>query len=99
MSANDNVVSFLHIEDAAISTQLALGWPPGVYSIVDDEPAAASDWLPRYASEIGAPPPPRSAGRDPLLSRGVTNRKARREQGWTPRHPSWRAGFVAARAP
>jgi nucleoside-diphosphate-sugar epimerase len=97
MSANENVVSFLHIDDAAISTQLALDWAPGVYNIADDEPAAASDWLPRYASEIGAPPPPRSAGRDPLLSRGVTSQKARRQHGWSPRHPSWRAGFVAAR--
>jgi nucleoside-diphosphate-sugar epimerase len=97
MPANENVVSFLHIEDAAISAQQALGWPAGAYNIADDEPAAASDWLPRYAAEIGAPPPPRAAGRDPLLSRGVTSQKARRERGWTPRHPSWRAGFVSAR--
>jgi nucleoside-diphosphate-sugar epimerase len=94
MPANENVVSFLHIEDAAISAQHALGWPAGTYNVADDEPAAASDWLPRYAAEIGAPPPPRATGRDPLLSRGVTSQKARREQGWTPRHPSWRAGFV-----
>jgi nucleoside-diphosphate-sugar epimerase len=96
MPANENVVSFLHIEDAAISAQQALGWPAGTYNIADDEPAAASDWLPQYAAEIGAPPPPRAAGRDPLLSRGVSSQKARK-QGWTPRHPSWRAGFVGAR--
>jgi nucleoside-diphosphate-sugar epimerase len=97
MPANENVVSFLHIEDAAISAQQALGWPAGTYNIADDEPAAASDWLPHYATEIGAPPPPRAAGRDPLLSRGVSSQKARREQGWTPRHPSWRAGFTGTR--
>jgi nucleoside-diphosphate-sugar epimerase len=96
MPANENVVSFLHIEDAAISAQQALGWPAGTYNIADDEPAAASDWLPKYAAEIGASPPPRAAGRDPLLSRGVTSQKAR-EQGWTPRHPTWRAGFIGAR--
>ena len=95
MRANENVVSFLHIDDAAISAQQALGWPAGTYNIADDEPAAASDWLPRYAAEIGAPPPPRAAGRDPLLSRGVTSQKAR-GQGWTPAHPSWRAGFLGA---
>ena len=94
MPANENVVSFLHIEDAAISAQQALGWPAGTYNIADDEPAAASEWLLQYAAEIGAPPPPRAAGRDPLLSRGVTSQKARSEQGWTPRHASWRAGFV-----
>jgi nucleoside-diphosphate-sugar epimerase len=96
MPANDSVTSFLHIEDVAISTQMALGWPAGVYNIADDDPAAASEWLPVYAEEIGAPPPPRATGRDPLLSRGVTSQKAR-AQGWTPRHPTWRAGFVAAR--
>jgi nucleoside-diphosphate-sugar epimerase len=96
MPINENVVSFLHVEDAASSARQALGWPAGTYNIADDEPAATADWLPRYAAEIGAPPPPSAAGRDPILSRGVTSEKARREQGWTPRHPSWRAGFVAA---
>jgi nucleoside-diphosphate-sugar epimerase len=93
MPANDSVTSFLHIEDAAISTQIALGWPAGVYNIADDEPAAASDWVPQYASEIGAPPPPRATGRTPVLSRGVTSRKAH-EHGWSPSHPSWRAGIA-----
>jgi nucleoside-diphosphate-sugar epimerase len=96
MPANENVVSFLHIEDAASSAQQALGWRAGTYNVADEEPAAASEWLPQYAAEIGAPPPPRAAGRDPILSRGVTSEKARGEQGWTPRHPSWRAGFVGA---
>jgi nucleoside-diphosphate-sugar epimerase len=94
MPANDNVVSFLHIDDAAISAQEALDWPAGTYNIADDEPAAALDWLPQYAAEIGAPPPPRAAGRDPILSRGVSSEKARRERGWAPRHRSWRAGFI-----
>jgi nucleoside-diphosphate-sugar epimerase len=93
MPANESVTSFLHIEDAAISTQLALGWPAGVYNIADDEPAAVSDWLPLYASEIDAPPPARAAGREPMLSRGVSSQKAH-EHGWTPRHPSWRAGIA-----
>jgi nucleoside-diphosphate-sugar epimerase len=96
MPASENVVSFLHIEDAAISAQHSLGWLAGTYNVADDEPAAAGDWLPQYAAEIGAPPPPRVAARSPILSRGVTNQKARRQQGWTLRHPSWRARFVRA---
>jgi nucleoside-diphosphate-sugar epimerase len=95
MPANENVVSFLHVEDAAISTVMALGWPAGAYNIADDEPALTSEWLPRYASEIGAPPPPRATGRAPILSRGVTSQKAH-EHGWAPRHPTWRAGFLTA---
>ena len=28
--------------------------------------------------------------------RGASNAKAKRELGWTPRHPSWRTGFAEA---
>jgi hypothetical protein len=31
-------------------------------------------------------------------ARGVSNAKAKRELGWTPRYPSWRQGFVEAYA-
>jgi nucleoside-diphosphate-sugar epimerase len=93
MPADESITSFLHIEDAAISTLLALGWPAGAYNIADDDPAAASDWVPQYAAEIGAPPPPQATGRTPVLSRGVTSQKAH-AQGWTPRHPTWRAGIA-----
>jgi hypothetical protein len=27
--------------------------------------------------------------------RGASNKKAKRELGWTPAHPSWREGFAA----
>jgi hypothetical protein len=29
-------------------------------------------------------------------TRGASNAKAKRELGWTLRHPSWREGFAAA---
>lgn len=31
-------------------------------------------------------------------ARGASNAKARRELGWTPRHPTWRTGFFIAYA-
>jgi hypothetical protein len=31
-------------------------------------------------------------------ARGASNAKAKRELGWTPRHPRWRDGYVAAYA-
>jgi nucleoside-diphosphate-sugar epimerase len=31
-------------------------------------------------------------------ARGASNAKAKRELGWTPRHPSWRTGFFATYA-
>jgi nucleoside-diphosphate-sugar epimerase len=96
MPANENVTSFVHVEDAARAAMLALDWPAGVYNIVDDDPASARVWLPRYAAEVGGPPPRQVDGKDALMSRGISNAKAKRQVGWSPRHPSWRAGFLEA---
>lgn len=98
LAANENVTSFLHVDDAALTARLALDWPPGIYNIVDDEPALAATWLPRYAAAVGGPPPMSVAGRDALMSRGAFNQKARRARGWVPLHASWRAGLVEALA-
>ena len=102
------VSSFIHLDDAAAATVLALGHDgAGIYNIVDDEPAPMRDWLPVLANALGAKPPrhvPRWLAR--LLmgeglammteSRGAANAKAKRELGWTLRYPSWRQGFTAA---
>jgi 2-alkyl-3-oxoalkanoate reductase len=103
------VSSFIHLEDAAAATVLALDHDgAGIYNVVDDEPAPAREWLPVLAEVLGAKPPrhvPRWLARlvagDAAVvmgteSRGASNAKARRELGWTPRYPSWRQGFVAA---
>jgi nucleoside-diphosphate-sugar epimerase len=94
MPINENVISFLHVEDAARAAVLALDWPAGIYNIVDDDPAPAREWLPRFAAEVGGPTPPQVDGKDALMSRGLSNAKAKRQVGWSPLHPSWRAGFL-----
>jgi nucleoside-diphosphate-sugar epimerase len=101
--------SFVHLEDAAAATVLALErGEPGIYNVVDDEPAPVREWLPALAAAIGAKPPrrvPRRLAR--LLAgesgvvlmteiRGASNAKAKHELGWTLRYPSWREGFRAA---
>jgi len=103
------VWSFIHLDDAAAATVLALEHDgAGIYNIVDDEPAAVREWLPVLAKALGAKPPrhvPRWLGR--LIggegavmmateSRGASNAKAKKELGWTLRYPSWRQGFTAA---
>ncbi|MEX2106423.1 MAG: NAD(P)-dependent oxidoreductase [Solirubrobacterales bacterium] len=103
------VWSFVHVEDAAEATVAALTHGRrGVYNIVDDEPAAVSEWLPAVARGLGARPPrrvPRWLGR--LLAgeaavvmmtevRGASNAKAKRELGWRPAHPSWRQDLAGA---
>ena len=100
------VWSFVHLDDAAAATVLALErGAPGVYNVVDDEPAPVRDWLPALAAAIGAKPPRRvpswlaklAAGEAGVAmmteTRGASNEKAKRELGWTLRHPSWRQGF------
>lgn len=78
------------------------GGEPGVYKIVDDEPAAVSEGLPVYAQALGAPeplqaPPPRSpfGVHGMLLARGASNAKAKERLRWVPHHASWREGFAA----
>lgn len=90
--ATDGVTSFLHVEDAARAAVAALSWPPGVYNIVDDEPAPGTAWLPLFAECVGAPPPPYQPGSG-RGERGASNALARRECGWQPRYPTWREGF------
>ena len=98
--------SWVHLDDAASATVLALEQKAtGVFNIVDDEPAPASEWLPYLAKCAGAKPPMRIptwlarplAGRTAAAmmteGRGFSNAKAKRELGWQLRYPSWRQGF------
>jgi nucleoside-diphosphate-sugar epimerase len=98
--------SWVHIDDAASATVMAVEQKAtGVFNIVDDEPAPASEWLPYLAECSGAKPPRRVP---PWLvrllagemvvgmmteGRGFSNAKAKRQLGWEPRYPSWRQGF------
>jgi nucleoside-diphosphate-sugar epimerase len=102
------VMSYIHLDDAAAATVLALEHDePAVYNITDDEPAPMRDWLPALAAALGAKPPRHvpvwlarlimGDGLSMMLkSRGASNAKAKQELGWTLRYPSWREGFPAA---
>ncbi len=94
LSADQGVTSFLHVDDAARATLLALNWPAGIYNIVDDEPAPGTSWLPVYAATLHAPAPPVSTDQ-PRAARGALNTKARQLLHWQPLYPTWREGFVA----
>ena len=101
------VWSHVHVEDAAAATAIAVErGRPGIYNVVDDEPAPVREWLPVLASALGAKPPrriPRWLGRLAggematfmmTEARGASNEKAKRELGWQLRYPSWRQGFA-----
>jgi nucleoside-diphosphate-sugar epimerase len=98
--------SWVHLDDAASATVLAVEQKArGVFNIVDDEPAPASEWLPYLAACAGAKRPMRVpkwlarllAGEVAVImmteGRGFSNAKAKRELGWQLRYPSWRQGF------
>ena len=100
------VWSLVHIDDAAAAAlAAALRGAPGLYNIVDDDPASVAEIFPALGAAIGAPPPRRVpalvarlvAGEHAVVMmtqvRGASNAKARRELGWRPAHPSWRQGF------
>jgi len=99
--------SFIHLDDAAAATVLALEHDgPAIYNVVDDEPAPVREWLPVLAEALGAKPPRRFpvwlarlfAGDAGVMlgtnARAASNLKAKRELGWTLRYPSWRQGFA-----
>jgi nucleoside-diphosphate-sugar epimerase len=111
VGSGGGVMSFIHLDDAADATVLALErHGPAIYNVVDDEPAPVRDWLPVLAEALGAKPPRRFptwlarlfAGEAAVVmgteSRGASNAKAKRELGWAPRYASWRDGFFAAYA-
>jgi hypothetical protein len=84
--------------------------PPGIYNIVDDEPAPVSVWLPFLADALCARAPRRvpvwlarfviGAGGVSMMTqiRGGSNTKAKRELNWQQIYPSWRRGFIEALA-
>jgi nucleoside-diphosphate-sugar epimerase len=99
--------SFIHVEDAASATVAAAErGDPGVYNVVDDEPAPMSEWVPVFAAAVGAKKPRRvpiwlarlvagsAAVGMATGQRGAANAKAKRELGWQPRYASWRDGFA-----
>ena len=102
------VWSFTEVTDAAAATAAAVTrGDPGVYNIVDDDPAPVREWLPYLSECLGVQPPARvPAWLGRLLAgevvaslmtqaRGAANAKAKRELSWAPSYPSWRDGFPA----
>jgi 2-alkyl-3-oxoalkanoate reductase len=102
------VWSFIEVSDAAAATVAAVGrGAPGLYNVVDGDPAPVAQWLPYLAQVAGGKPPLRLPGwlgrllagefvvAQMTTSRGYSNEKARKELGWEPQYPSWREGFRA----
>jgi len=98
LPADEDVTSFVHIDDAAEASAAAIEWPAGEVNIVDDEPAPATEWLPVFSDAVGAPSPAVAATPRHPWARGAANGRAR-SLGWTPRFPTWRTGMRSGLGP
>lgn len=108
IGSGSGAFSFVHVEDAAAATAAALESDPGVYNVVDDDPAEMNVWLPAFARFLGAPEPPRlsqqqaleEAGADAVYYatrlRGAANGLAKRMLGFAPRELEWLSKHKAA---
>ncbi len=106
VGAGTGVWSFIHMDDVAAATVAALErGAPGIYNIVDDDPAPVNVWLPYLAKTLGARAPRRvpawvakfligKAGVSMMTDiRGSSNAKAKSSLHWQPCYASWRDGF------
>jgi nucleoside-diphosphate-sugar epimerase len=105
IGGGSGVWSFTHVDDAARFTRAAITrGAPGIYNIVDDDPARVSQWLPALAEALGAKPPHRLPAwiarfvlGDAVVFmtdvRGASNAKAKQALGVNLIWPSWRDGF------
>ena len=99
----ESVWSWLHIEDAAISTVAAAEQGnPGIYLIANDQPLAVREWLSAFARWLNAPPPSQVSVEDAQKGdgdadavyygtqmRGVSNARAKHELNFQPRPLEW----------
>jgi nucleoside-diphosphate-sugar epimerase len=107
VGAGKGAFPFVHLDDAASATAAAVDrGTPGIYNVVDDEPAPGCEWIPYVATLVGARKPVRipafiariAAGRMAAMAtqlQPVSNSKAKADLGWQLRYPSWRDGFRA----
>jgi 2-alkyl-3-oxoalkanoate reductase len=101
IGSGQGVFSFVHVEDAAAATVAALESDPGVYNVVDNDPAEMRVWLPAFAQFLGAPAPQhiseeqalQTAGADAVYYatrlRGASNTLAKLKLGFAPRKLEW----------
>ena len=92
----DDIVSFLHVDDAATAAIDALTWPSGAVNVCDDDPASGREWVPAFCRAVGAPAAPllHETPARAAWARGADNGRAR-TLGWAPRYRSWREGFAS----
>lgn len=96
-------LNLIHRDDIVSAILHALARAKGSYSlfnVVDDAPAPKEELVRWLAEQLGLPFPGFSgepvAGRRPSPpDRSISNAKLKRELGWAPRFPNYRAGYAS----
>lgn len=109
IGGGEGVNSLVHVADAASATLAALEGSPGIYNVVDDDPAPFNVLIPEFARMIGAKSPrnvPAWLGRLAVgkylvaaatTLAGADNARIKQELGWRPAVSSWREGLARYR--
>ncbi|WP_309398262.1 NAD-dependent epimerase/dehydratase family protein [Cerasicoccus maritimus] len=102
-------LNYIHLDDIVSSVLAAFASadsPGGAFNVVDGDYPTKADVVEWLAEQIGAPKPvfdPSAQGRrgpmrtnaqGSLPNRRVSNEKLRRELGWTPKFPDFKAGYA-----
>lgn len=89
-------MNWVHADDAAAAAVLAAesGRPGEIYLIVDDEPVRREDFY-RFACELAGSAPLELPSDPGHTAKRCSNRKAREELGFVPKHRSYREGLAS----
>lgn len=102
----EQVFSRIHVDDIASAVLAAMAQSRrGIFNIADDEPAPQNALVELACAALGLPLPPLQSLDEATLSpaarafyaenRRVANNRAKRELGWRPLYPDYRAGIRA----
>lgn len=91
----ERFLNLIHVDDGvrAVLAAEARAEPGQTYLIADDHPPTRREFFTRTAEMIGAPPPTFDGSGGAEANRRVSNAKAKRELGFTPRYPNFREGL------
>lgn len=95
----DRWLNLIHVDDGAdaVLAAEARGVPGETYNVTDNEPTSRRAFYTRLAELVGAPLPRFVAGeQSEIVSRRVSNAKAKTVLGWRPMFRSYRDGLPSA---
>jgi hypothetical protein len=105
INLTEQIFSRVHVDDIVSAIIASFGGPAGVFNIADDHPTSQNAVIEHACDILDARWPPLQSLNEAQLSpmargfyaqnRRISNRKAKRLQGWTPAYPTYKQGLAA----